>query len=470
VALTAKARSIEALARIVRVPPFVVVGREATQAAAARRAEPLAADGPLIVRGCTAAEDGERRSLAGASPTIGPVDGRGLARALARVLDDPRVVECIVQRHIVGPSGVAFSLPGDDAADAVLVEWSAVPEGVTAGRLAPFAALLPGAPPPLRALEAGLRAIVQALGHCNVEFVGLDEPAFVQARPITAAPTIDRDFVRLKAALQELPGGAWEHTEYCIDLAERPERDAGLLAAFLEAVPGVYSGRLGRTPALPERPFLKVGRQLFASLALRRALALRPREAFRLGLRSRLILADAEAVLDAEPPPSPARLAAAAFELNLLNDALGSVLPSLRPRLFALRERCRAALDAAVPPQSLPADVPFDRRLSARIVRDDARMCWTALGLHDGPGTDVVPGDFDGGRRVLYERDPAAVPAGCVLVTDELYPELAGVLDRVAAIVCEGGGYGSHLAILARERRVPLRIQAAGAVARAKGG
>jgi phosphohistidine swiveling domain-containing protein len=386
------------------------------------------------------------------------------------VLDDPHVVECIVQRHVVGPSGVAFSLPGDDAPGSMLVEWSAVPEGVTAGRLAPFAALLPGAPPPLHALEAGLRTIVQTFGHCNVEFVGLDAPAFVQVRPITTAPTIDREFVRLKAVLQELPGGAWEHTEFCIDLAERAERDAGLLAAFLEAVPCAYSGLLGRTPALPERPFVKIGRQLFASVSLRRALALRPREAFRLGLRSRRIQADAEAVLAGAPPRSATRLTTTAIELNLLNDVLGSVLPPLCARLFALRERCRAALDAAVPLGSLPADVPFERRLAAQVVRDDARLCWTALGLHDGAGADVVPGDFDTGRRVLYGRDPAAVPAGCVLVTDELYPELAGMLDRVAAILCEGGGYGSHIAILARERRVPLRIQAAGVVAHARSG
>jgi phosphohistidine swiveling domain-containing protein len=50
-----------------------------------------------------------------------------------------------------------------------------------------------------------------------------------------------------------------------------------------------------------------------------------------------------------------------------------------------------------------------------------------------------------------------------VLVTDELYPEIGSILDRLRGIVAESGGFGSHLAILARERRVPMRIQAAGA-------
>jgi pyruvate,water dikinase len=52
----------------------------------------------------------------------------------------------------------------------------------------------------------------------------------------------------------------------------------------------------------------------------------------------------------------------------------------------------------------------------------------------------------------------ADVPAGSVLVVGHLDPRLASVIPRLAGIVAETGNALSHLAILAREHRVPVVV------------
>jgi phosphohistidine swiveling domain-containing protein len=57
-------------------------------------------------------------------------------------------------------------------------------------------------------------------------------------------------------------------------------------------------------------------------------------------------------------------------------------------------------------------------------------------------------------------------PAGAVLVVRTLDPALAPVLPRLAALVAQTGSPLSHLAVLARELRLPTVTGAAGAVDR----
>jgi pyruvate,water dikinase len=55
-------------------------------------------------------------------------------------------------------------------------------------------------------------------------------------------------------------------------------------------------------------------------------------------------------------------------------------------------------------------------------------------------------------------------PTGSVLVTTTLSPGLAPLLPRLRGIVSETGSVLSHLAILAREARVPTVVGYAGAM------
>ncbi|MFH1059991.1 MAG: PEP/pyruvate-binding domain-containing protein [Pseudomonadota bacterium] len=71
-------------------------------------------------------------------------------------------------------------------------------------------------------------------------------------------------------------------------------------------------------------------------------------------------------------------------------------------------------------------------------------------------GVTASPGVAVG--RVLHvhtRADLERVEPGCVLVAQSSLPEYALVLDKAAALICEVGGPASHLASVARERRVP---------------
>jgi pyruvate,water dikinase len=98
--------------------------------------------------------------------------------------------------------------------------------------------------------------------------------------------------------------------------------------------------------------------------------------------------------------------------------------------------------DAEAEPPPLPA--------SFRLAADGSIVPDLAAG--DGP-LGVSPG------RAVGEvtHDPADA-AGKVLVVPSLDPALAGVLGSVAALVSETGSPLSHLAILAREQRVPVVV------------
>jgi pyruvate,water dikinase len=71
-----------------------------------------------------------------------------------------------------------------------------------------------------------------------------------------------------------------------------------------------------------------------------------------------------------------------------------------------------------------------------------------------GGGTGA--GGGSGSGPVTYDaKDP---PAGSVLVTTTLSPGLGPLLPRLNGIVSETGSVLSHLAILAREARVPTVV------------
>ena len=76
-----------------------------------------------------------------------------------------------------------------------------------------------------------------------------------------------------------------------------------------------------------------------------------------------------------------------------------------------------------------------------------------------GGGTGA--GGGSGSGPVTYDTDDP--PAGAVLVTTTLSPGLGPLLPRLHGIVAETGSVLSHLAILAREARVPTVVGYAGA-------
>jgi pyruvate,water dikinase len=156
--------------------------------------------------------------------------------------------------------------------------------------------------------------------------------------------------------------------------------------------------------------------------------------------------------------------ARAAWQLGRRLECVGMLPTAGSVRVLGLDE-LRAAVvgrtrptglhDRIDPADEAPAPLPTQFRLTAehRPVAVAAAAKGGAVGAGGGVGSGPVHrGD-----------DP---PAGAVLVVTHLDPRLATVIPRLAGIVAETGSPLSHLAILAREHRVPIVVGDAGATER----
>jgi len=109
------------------------------------------------------------------------------------------------------------------------------------------------------------------------------------------------------------------------------------------------------------------------------------------------------------------------------------------------------------------------RLLQARPLRVEPRELPDELWLRHPAATGHPAGIGWGEGRacvVSCECELARVAPGDVLVTRVAGPALGDVLPRVAAVVAELGGSTSHLASLARERRIPMVLGVQGATQR----
>lgn len=123
-----------------------------------------------------------------------------------------------------------------------------------------------------------------------------------------------------------------------------------------------------------------------------------------------------------------------------------------------VRELSLASLGDAVAGVSAPlAATPFSPGPPLPVMfRLGAHGAAVAAAAPEGDGMAASSGRASG---VVRHRGTPAVPGRRdVLVVDALVPELAAELEVVAAIVSETGSPLSHLAILARERSIPVAV------------
>jgi phosphohistidine swiveling domain-containing protein len=164
-----------------------------------------------------------------------------------------------------------------------------------------------------------------------------------------------------------------------------------------------------------------------------------------------------------------------AWELAHRLVAVG-VLPSLGSvRLLTLDELAHAAQLRTVPADLHARREPTGASLPARFRLDDDGAAWMVpppssrrrrrAGTRDG-AVGVSAGTASGPVVVWRDRADSDVPVGAVLVVSHLDPRLAPVISRLGALVAETGSALSHLAILAREYRVPAVVGVADATSR----
>jgi phosphohistidine swiveling domain-containing protein len=124
-----------------------------------------------------------------------------------------------------------------------------------------------------------------------------------------------------------------------------------------------------------------------------------------------------------------------------------------------LREEIRMELDRRIPEGKIEADYYYEKTLGSSIEFDRDQCIWKSISLRDEQGIVVVAGEFEKGPYYLLKKPNQEIPAGVIVVTEHLYPEIGQYITSIKGIICKYGALGAHVAILAREHHIPLRIQ-----------
>ena len=440
-ASTAKAARLQKLSRIVAVPPFVVVRR-------GERHEQLFDAERYMVRASEKGEDGPEYSHAGQSLSIGPIPRHGITRALDAVFRNVAVQDGIIQEFAAEKIyGVAFCFSREN----MFVEYSGIFEGVTGGCIAPFVALLPSSLKRYGALQAALEKIYDVFGPCDVEFAGLVQPRFLQVRPITKEFSVSRELESIKMNIQELSETAWIENDICRVIAEHDTQSAAYARQYLASAQRVFKKYFGRTLSVSRRSFLKIGGQYFMARAVHDQLLLRFLERMKFGF---FLHGIARAI--------PKEISLQETAENLFDRSMAlSFAHALTARedVFMLREKYRARIDTLLPHGVFPADFSCTRPLGESIMCDPIKSVWEKIEVRGEEGITVVPGDFTEGPFFVFDEQSHDIPSGTIVLTKHLYPALSARVPFLKGIVCEHGALTSHVAIVAREYGIPLKIQ-----------
>jgi pyruvate,water dikinase len=259
-----------------------------------------------------------------------------------------------------------------------------------------------------------------------------DELIALHAREVLAGMLVrgdDRAGTAAGVALVELAEGRAAGRSDARILERRP--------VVLALTPPRIGGH-ARLPATATGPV--TGGATIAGLGAREALRLRARWLQELGARAATELGQRLAVSGRLPDGDPALVAYLS-----LDEAARLAEQGTSPSRDELR--ARATISAGPP---LPAAFRLTAAGDVVVVGKATAGAGRAAG---------------GGRGVgRVSHDPTALGSeGGVLVVETLSPDLAAVLDGLAGLVSETGSMLSHLAILAREFRVPTVVGVANA-------
>jgi phosphoenolpyruvate synthase/pyruvate phosphate dikinase len=437
-----KASRLQALSAIVTVPEFIVLKREDSCHLS------LDSSCQYMVRSSSKLEDQDEFSQAGQFSTVGPIDKETVPATIQQLFQNDDVDEVIVQDYIEAKQwGVAFCF----SEKSMLVEYTGEFEGVTSGTVNPFSAILPTTASRYKKLEKQLLKIVSRFGAADIEFVNPEDPRFVQVRPITRAIEFDENFVKLKMQLQELESPSWKENDVCRMLAERDNKSQAISELYLQALQDVYLIHLKRKINMPHQPFIKISQQYFMNQQLEEQIIPGFFELLRVGFRMSGILNDIKK--QDFTRLSPVQLMQKSILLSLAYELFK------KKEAMEMREEIRIELDQRIPQGRVTADFHYQKILASTIKFDKKRCIWINLSLRDEQGIVVVAGDLENGPYYLLKNRDQEIPPGVIVVTDYLYPEIGQYMTRIKGIICKYGALSAHVAILAREHHVPLRIQ-----------
>lgn len=441
-----KATRLEKLSNCVSVPAFVRVMKQEVF-----NFDQIPKWEQYIARGVSETEDQEHSSHAGQFITIGPVAREGVVQAVKTIFQHPAAVEVIVQEYRHGMSGVAFCFDTDYS----YIEYSSYPEGVTAGKVRPFVAVLPTENNSrYNNLEAELVKIYAQFGPSDVEFIGIEDPAFVQVRPITSAFDVDREMVVLQMSLQDTITGRWIENDLAHVIGEHKKYDSVFVFFYMRSLAVVLKKYFKKSVDISAGDVINVGSQYFVSERFIKSTAFGWWDLLRFAL---VFHREQERLRNTAEDISLEEL----FEKSILSSMAYTFLK--KQEFFDIREEYRRAIDASLTERGHEGHelrrFPYSGQLDSVIELNRDLAVWTTLRKRDSFGTQVVLGEFDKTKFFDY-REGTAIPDGAVVLCDYLYPDIGRRIDAISGIVCANGSVNSHVAILCRERNIPLVIQA----------
>lgn len=435
-----KADRLYKLQSIVAVPNFFVITKNSILKSLDKKKK-------YMVRSSTKEEDQKDYSHAGLSTTIGPIPSYKVKSAVRKIFSLNPSCEIIIQEFVDGINGVAFCF----SKKKIYLEYSSFFSGVTAGKVNPFVAVLPTKIKKYSKLQNKFEKIVDKFGPCDVEFVGVENPCFVQVRPITRnfSFNIDSDAVM---RIQELSKN-WIENDFCKILPERKNNSSIILSSYLDSLVKFHRDFSKKNIIIPENPFLRVGERYYIDESILNQCKL----GFFGIIRLMAYWKKNRYKIEKDLPDNLLD----ALQISLCLSAVHELLKE--KSIIYLREKYREHIDRLITKYTHDSSVQIvsiksKNKLNSILKLDTNKKIWLSNPFSFSKGIEVVSGSLDGPYAIINNASDA-IKKDSVIVTPQLFPKLGKEISNIKGIICEGGALTSHVAILAREHNVPLTIQ-----------
>ena len=397
-----------------------------------------------IVRSSSDSEDGNEYSNAGISKSYGPLHSSKVLKYIQKIQNSHPSYKIIVQEFIHGINGVAFCF----SKNKIYIEYSSIFEGVTSGKVKPFIAVLPSKINKYDKLEKALLKIVSKFGPCDVELVGIENPLFVQVRPITKKFEIEK-YSESLMHIQET-GKNWVENEFCKILPERENKVEVLTSFYLSALRNFYKTFLNKKIVITDDSIIKIGNQYFLDHNLIVKLNI-----FSIAKITLHWMSNKEKIKN----KLPLSLAESMYNSIILSVVYELIKDS---SIIKIREMYREHIDKLISSTDVDYSkltyIPCPLKLNSNLEMDFERKVWLSSPISERKGIVVVPNMPDGPYCIINSAKDKIKP-NHVIVTSQLFPSIGRNIKDVSGIISEGGSLMSHVAILAREYNVPLIIQ-----------
>jgi hypothetical protein len=92
----------------------------------------------------------------------------------------------------------------------------------------------------------------------DIEFIDIDNPKFVQVRPMTKKINLDKNLESLKMVLQELPYSHYIENDFCKIISENQDYEQSFIDNYLINIKTFYEKFFDKKIDILHDPFIKI--------------------------------------------------------------------------------------------------------------------------------------------------------------------------------------------------------------------